>query len=631
MIKALSVDDPNMVSHYRILGVLGAGGMGRVLLGHGPDGRFVAIKQIHARLLDDGDYRARFHREVAISTRVSGAFTAAVVDFDTSGEIPWLASVFIAGMPLDSAVQKYGVLPVASLRILASGLASALHSIHTTGLIHRDLKPANIILASDGPRVIDFGIAQAVESNEILTEAGSVLGSPAYMSPEQAAAEPVTAASDIFSLGSLLYMAATGKSPFAASSAPVALFNIVHTEPDLTPVPEQLRELLAGCLRKDPRHRPTASQILDYIGVLAMQRPWPEPIHHDIKEQSAALQALTNDPERTQIILDPTPRNSPPPPNPPPKRRRGLFIGSALAAITVIIAATATAMLLRGNEPAIATTTDPAATMPTLAQLRGVDTCAWARQAVGPTLPGAIEMGARRETASWDWTPTTSWGCDVDSGADRISIEMGVTLAGFASTGRTVGQLDLLRRGRECAFAVAGGGQASWGISVDAGTAVECALAEHVVERLIASVSSLVTQPDAARSLSSVDPCALVTDDEVTAAGSQAPGVSSAHVCQWVGSQRIQLVLAQPTDADASIAAFRHVDVGGGATVYSSDSPVIGSPTESGCLSRYRFRPVGSNSHETVSVEVRDSEMRPDRCVVSETILGALIARLPQR
>ncbi|MFD4428497.1 serine/threonine-protein kinase [Nocardia sp. NPDC058497] len=614
-----------MVSHYRILGLLGAGGMGRVLLGVGPDGRFVAIKQIHSRLLDDGDYRLRFHREVAISTRVSGAFTAAVVDFDTSGETPWLASMFIAGPPLDSAVRKYGVLPVAGVRTLASGLASALHSIHTAGLIHRDLKPANVILADNGPRVIDFGIAQAVESGETLTEAGSILGSPAYMSPEQAAGEPVTAASDIFSLGALLYMAATGKSPFAANSAPLTLFNIVHTEADRTPVPEQLRELLAGCLRKDPRHRPTAAQILDYLGVLAVRRPWPEPIHDEINEQSAALQAFSSDPDRTQIILDPRPANPPPPP--PLKRRRGVLVGSVLGAATMIVAATVAVAMLRGSEPA--TTADPAATMPTLARLRGVDTCAWVRQAVGPTLPDDAAVGVRRDTASWEWKPTSSWGCDANSGSGRVTVEIGAALVGFVSTGRTVGQLDLLGRGRDCAVAVAGDGQASWGISVDAGTAVDCALAEHIIGRLVASLSSLVTEPDAARSLSSLDPCTLVTEDEIRAAGSSGPGVSSAHTCQWGGDSQIQLVLAQPDDLDASISARAAVDIGGGAVVYNE--AVVGAANETGCLSRYRFRPVGVSSHETVTVQVRGAVPEQDRCPVGEGIIATLISRLPQR
>ncbi|MGY0502525.1 serine/threonine-protein kinase [Nocardia sp. FBN12] len=629
MITALSSDDPNTVSRYRILGLLGAGGMGRVLLGLGPDGRFVAIKQIHSRLLDDGDYRSRFHREVAISTRVSGAFTAAVVDFDTTGEIPWLASVFIAGVPLDTAVGQYGALPVASVRTLASGLASALHSIHTTGLIHRDLKPANVILAKDGPRVIDFGIARGTESEESLTEVGSVLGSPAYMSPEQAGAGAITAASDIFSLGSLLYMAATGMSPFAAASAPVTLFNIVHTEPDLAPVPEQLRELIAGCLRKDPRERPTAAQILDYLGILAIQgNPWPAPIHQDIAAQTARMRELTADPERTQIILGAPPHRLVPPDQ--PKRRRGRLLGVACAVVIVIVAATAAVALLRGNTPAPPNAAGPAAVMPTLAQLRGVDACAWLRQALGPTLPQSVATGVRRETDSWRWTTTSSWGCDGSSGTGRMIVEIGGALMGFASTQREVGQLDLLRRGRDCAFAVAGSEQASWGISVDIGLAVDCALAEYAIDRLVAALPSLVVDPAIARSLASIDPCDLVTEEEIRAAGSSGPGVPTAHSCSWGGDGRVRVDVGRPDDLDSgTILAINAVDIGEGTLVYNADFNL--GRDDRGCSSTYRFRAVDASRHETVTVRVVGSSLAVRRCPAGEAIVAGLVTRLPQR
>ncbi|MFE1595202.1 protein kinase [Nocardia sp. NPDC058705] len=629
LIKALSVDDPNMVSHYRILGVLGAGGMGRVLLGLAPDGRFVAIKQIHTRLLDDGDYRARFHREVAISTRVSGAFTAAVVDFDTTSEIPWLASVFIAGVPVDTAVQQYGPLPLASVRTLASGLASALHSIHTAGLIHRDLKPANVILAADGPRVIDFGIARTTESEESLTEVGSVLGSPAYMSPEQAGADSVTAASDIFSLGSLLYMAATGVSPFAAASAPFTLFNIVHTEPDLTPVPEQLRELIAGCLRKDPRARPTAAQILDYLGVLALQAsPWPALIHQDIANQSARMRELTDDPDRTQIILAAPPRR--PVPVEQPKRRRGLVIGVACAVVTMILAASAAVVLLRGAAPAAPNAAGPAAVVPTLAQLRVVDACAWVRQALGPALPEPVARGVRRETDSWTWATTSSWGCDGSSGSGRMTVEIGRAITGFTSTQRTVAQLDLLRRGRDCAFAVAGSGPASWGISVETGVAVDCSLAEYTVDRLVAALPSLVVDPAAARSLASVDPCALLTEEEVRAAGSSGPGVPTAHGCSWGGAGRVQVELGRPNDRDSGTLSGRDaVDIGGGTVVYNKD--IYQDADNRGCSSIYRFRAVDAHYHESVTVQVLGAQPKEHRCPAGEAIIAASVPRLPQR
>ncbi|MET8873434.1 serine/threonine-protein kinase [Nocardia sp. NPDC004604] len=264
MVTQLQPGDPARIGRYLLLGQLGAGGMGRVLLGVGPDGRLVAIKQVHAHLITEEDFLPRFRREVQTSARVSGAFTAAVIDFDIESETPWLASIFVPGVPLDKAVQDHGPLPSAQVRTLAVGLASALRAIHGVGLIHRDLKPANVILAEDGPRVIDFGIARAVEGRSELTHTGSIIGSPAFMSPEQAQSEALTPASDIFSLGAVLAMTAGGKSPFAGSSLPHTLYNIVHTQPDLSGLPPEVRHLVEPCLRKDPKTRPTPAEILDF-------------------------------------------------------------------------------------------------------------------------------------------------------------------------------------------------------------------------------------------------------------------------------------------------------------------------------------------------------------------------------
>jgi serine/threonine protein kinase len=187
--------------------------MGRVLLGAGPDGRLVAVKQVHDRYAADDGFRARFRREVGASRRVSGAYTAAVMDADVEAVTPWLASVFVVGPSLGAAVEAAGALPADAVHRLAVGLATALVEIHRTGLIHRDLKPENVLLAEDGVRVIDFGIARAAEEEAELTHTGGVIGSPAYMSPEQAEGRMLTPASDVFSLGSVLALALTGRSP----------------------------------------------------------------------------------------------------------------------------------------------------------------------------------------------------------------------------------------------------------------------------------------------------------------------------------------------------------------------------------------------------------------------------------
>src|SRR5580700_5691895 len=185
MISELRTDDPAAVGPYRLLGRLGTGGMGRVFLGQSPGGRLVAVKVIRPELADEPGFRARFAREVSAARKVSGLFTALVVDADAEAELPWLATAYVAGPSLAEAVEEHGPLPVSSVLTLAAGLAESLEEIHAAGLVHRDLKPSNVLLAQDGPRVIDFGISRAAGAAP-LTHPGLVMGSPGFMSPEQA-------------------------------------------------------------------------------------------------------------------------------------------------------------------------------------------------------------------------------------------------------------------------------------------------------------------------------------------------------------------------------------------------------------------------------------------------------------
>ncbi|WP_030196823.1 serine/threonine-protein kinase [Streptomyces sp. NRRL S-87] len=291
--KQIAGPGPATAGPYRLFAELGAGGMGRVLLGAGPDGRLVAVKQIHAEYADEDGFRARFRREVAASRKVSGACTAAVLDADPEAETPWLASVFVPGPALDQALEAGGPLSEEALRRLAAGLATALADIHRAGLVHRDLKPSNVLLAEDGVRVIDFGIARAVEGGTRITHTGSLIGSPAYMAPEQASGGAVTAATDVFALGSTLVAAATGHPPFAAESVPRLLYEILHAEPDLSGVPEGLRGLVGACLAKDPERRPTPDEVLAMVGTLApAARAWPGVVAGLTAAQQAEVDAL---------------------------------------------------------------------------------------------------------------------------------------------------------------------------------------------------------------------------------------------------------------------------------------------------------------------------------------------------
>lgn len=293
--ETLEPDDALHIGPFRALAVLGQGGMGRVLLAASPDGRLVAVKQIHTHLASDPGFRARFRREVAASQRVSGAYTAAVMKADAEAPTPWLASVFVPGPPLGDVVERAGALPEEAVRRLATGLTTALTEIHRVGLIHRDLKPDNVLITEDGVRVIDFGIARAVrsESSTELTRTGWVVGSPSFMSPEQAESGELTAASDIFSLGSILVTAATGRSPFTATSTLRTLYNVVHADPDLSGVPEGLRHVVARCLAKDPCDRPTPGELLDDLGPVAVGgRRWPPEVHRMIAERKAEVEVL---------------------------------------------------------------------------------------------------------------------------------------------------------------------------------------------------------------------------------------------------------------------------------------------------------------------------------------------------
>jgi hypothetical protein len=237
----------------------------------------VAVKVIRAELAADPEFRTRFRREVAAARKVNGLYTALVVDTDLDGPMPWLATVYVAGPSLAEAVTSYGPLPAASVLMLAAGLAEGLGAIHAVGVVHRDLKPSNVLLADDGPRVIDFGISQAAEAST-LTHAGLVVGSPGFMSPEQAEGREVGPPSDVFSLGSVLTFAATGSGPFGTGPTAALVYRVVHSPPDLHGVTAEIRSLVQRCLAKDASRRPTPRDLLAELGdtdLAAVWRPAP--------------------------------------------------------------------------------------------------------------------------------------------------------------------------------------------------------------------------------------------------------------------------------------------------------------------------------------------------------------------
>ena len=229
--------------------------MGRVYLGYSPAGRAVAVKVVHPELARDEEFLARFRNEVLAARAVSGLYTAPVVASGLDDAPPWLATVYVPGPPLDDVVAKHGPLPAPAVWRLAAGLAEALQAVHDSGLVHRDLKPSNVLLAVDGPHVIDFGISRAMGGTH-LTATGMVVGTPGYMSPEQAEDQEAGTPSDVFSLACVIAYAATGKQPFGNGSAASVLYRVVAGHPDLDGVPTRLREVLEACLRKSPAERP---------------------------------------------------------------------------------------------------------------------------------------------------------------------------------------------------------------------------------------------------------------------------------------------------------------------------------------------------------------------------------------
>jgi len=266
-LRPLRAEDPGRIGDYRLLGRLGEGGMGRVFLARSDRGRTVAVKLVRAELAGQEEFRARFRREVRAAQQVGGEWTAPVLDADTEAETPWVATGYIAGPSLQQVVGGSGTpLPERSVRILAAGLARALGAIHEAGIIHRDLKPSNVLLTIDGPRVIDFGIARALDAvtGSGVTRTGASIGSPGFMSPEQVRGAPLTPACDVFCLGSVLAYAATGRQPFgtADSIAAAMMYRIAQEEPDLSAVPEGLRALVSACLAKDPEQRPTPAELV---------------------------------------------------------------------------------------------------------------------------------------------------------------------------------------------------------------------------------------------------------------------------------------------------------------------------------------------------------------------------------
>ncbi|MEV6962961.1 serine/threonine-protein kinase [Streptomyces sp. NPDC051207] len=320
---------PEYAGHYSLESRLGSGGMGVVHLARSTSGMKLAVKVVHAEFARDPEFRGRFRQEVAAARRVSGAFTAPVVDADPEAARPWMATLFIPGPTLAEHVKRNGPMDASPLRRLMAGLAEALRDIHRVGVVHRDLKPSNVLLAEDGPKVIDFGISRPKDS-ELRTETGKLIGTPPFMAPEQfRRPREVGPAADVFALGSVLVHAATGRGPFDSDSPYVVAYQVVHDEPDLSGVPDELAPLVLRCLAKEPDERPTPDELMRELRSVAASYDTQAFIPAQRTGEGATL---------------PRPRAGRTAPGAarPPRKRAALLAAAALALVT----GTGTAYLL---------------------------------------------------------------------------------------------------------------------------------------------------------------------------------------------------------------------------------------------------------------------------------------------
>ena len=279
--QPLTSDDPAAIGGYRLEARLGSGGMGRVYLAFTPAGRPVALKVVRSDLGDDRDFRIRFEQEIQAARRVRGLYTAELIDADPAATPPWLVTAYVPGPSVEEVIDRDGPMPEAMVFRLIAGVAEALQAIHAAGVIHRDLKPSNVLLAQDGPRVIDFGIARALAATP-MTRTGATMGSPDYMSPELILNRPVTPAIDVFALGSLAAFAAVGRLPFGRGHITEVAHRVVHEPPDLAGCPAGLVALIEACLQKEPQARPAPGRIIEFcvaraalLGDSGQPRPAP--------------------------------------------------------------------------------------------------------------------------------------------------------------------------------------------------------------------------------------------------------------------------------------------------------------------------------------------------------------------
>ncbi|GAA2499299.1 hypothetical protein GCM10010406_39800 [Streptomyces thermolineatus] len=337
---------PARIGPYEVFHLLGEGGMGRVFLARSPGSRLVALKVIRPEYAEAPDFRGRFRREAESARRVSGFFTPPVLDADADAPEPWLATAYVPAPSLHDVVRDFGVLPEPALRALGAGLAEALPAVHAAGIVHRDLKPGNVLVAEDGPRVIDFGISRAMDATRV-TRTGAVMGTPGFMAPEQiVSSREAGPAADVFSLGCVLVFAATGRGPFGTGGTAEVLYRAVHRPPRLDGLPAALVPLVEACLDKDPARRPPATSVLAALGDADPAALLTEGLRQDLARRAAHAAVLMAAPP-----VPATPVTPPVGPAAPKGPSRRTFLWIAAGGTAVAAAGGAAALAGRRSQP----------------------------------------------------------------------------------------------------------------------------------------------------------------------------------------------------------------------------------------------------------------------------------------
>ncbi|MFD4352973.1 protein kinase [Nocardia sp. NPDC058518] len=630
--------DPLTIGRYRVIGRLEAAMGFDAVLATGPDDSLVVVAQAQPELLDEPEFRIRMRHSAIAAMRVSGATNTTVIDVDADAEKPWLASVFVPGVRLGAAVAEHGPLPVPAVRALASALATALRTVHAAGLVHQRIRADTVLLTRDSGRLGEIGITPA--AGPATTGSVTTLGTPDFLSPEQSLGHPLTAASDVFSLGSVLAFAASGVAPFAAASVPYTLFNIAQREPDLSLVPEPLFEMLAACLRKDPAARPTPGQILEYLGAQPSgPPPWPAPVLDDIGRQQHEISAL--------LAALPAVAASEPASGRPfsevvaqsartaveygrgtvesgrqrwgaasPRARRGLAGG--LAALLLALTGITYFVTREQSEPGPVTGL-------TLAQLRQIDACAWLTTAIGDAVPVAPTPLA---ADTWKLDPTLAWGCNADSNRYNIHLNLGQEDEFLTPNHTMVDGVPVIDGSSAvCTRAIASpGAEREAGIVIvltNPSAVKECAGIDYIAANIARSLSTAPRAEGRESSLALLEPCALLDRDAVAekiGVLPTEPTIADAHTCQW--DARVELSLKLGRSSLYTKGKDLEIITVDGLQIYLGKGG-----SKSICTRAYLMPDAGE---ETIEVSVHGSEgARDENCAIASAMLRQAVGNLP--